>query len=50
MGINNYNVAILSAYNDPHKLRLLIDAGADVNYQDRNGNTPLRMAARYGRT
>ena len=26
---------------------MLIDRGADVNYKDKNGNTPLMIASRY---
>jgi glycerophosphodiester phosphodiesterase len=29
-------------------VKLLVDAGVDVNYQDKSGETALHMAARYG--
>lgn len=39
----------LATKSDFHKiLRLLVDAGFDVNYQDEQGETALHLAARFG--
>ena len=48
--ITDYDKAILKYYNNPEKLKLLITAGADVNKADKDGDTPLYLAAREGHT
>ena len=47
MGITDYDSAILNA-DDPETLELLIEAGADVNIENRYGFTPLYLAACAG--
>lgn len=42
------NTAIFYAANNPAKLKMLIECGADINSQNNAGNTPLFMAAQSG--
>ena len=49
------NLAIRSLHLAVHygltvTVKTLIAAGADVNTKDKSGNTPLNLAAHYGRT
>ena len=47
MGISDYGTAIVAAYNDPYKLRILLAAGAPVNKAAADGKTPLHLAIQY---
>ncbi len=40
-----YNDALLASYNSPDRLKLLITAGADVNYTNQSGLTVLHWVA-----
>ncbi len=45
------NSQLIEAVKDGNidRVRLLIAEGADINFQDKNGSTPLHWAAYYGR-
>ena len=48
-GLNCQELYDASREGDSKKVKELIDKGADVNYKDGDGCTPLHMAAVYGR-
>ena len=43
--LEKYNEALLASYNSPDRLKLLITAGADVNYTNQSGLTVLHWVA-----
>ncbi|KAN0119730.1 GDPD domain containing protein [Hyaloscypha variabilis] len=43
-------LALATKSNFTHIVKLLVDAGVDINWQDKNGESALHIAARYGHT